>query len=68
MVPTFEGRLDNFRRSDRNTKYYYAVTKIRRAKVSIYALTNDEGLDDGKVQDIVFNYFGKLFNSENTTP
>lgn len=55
---------------DRNTKYYHAATKVRRAMKTIHALMNDNGeleTDAGRVQDLVYNYFSRIFKMEDNT-
>lgn len=52
---------------DRNTKYYHAATRVRRATRKIQALLNDNGeleTDEEIIQKRVFHYFENIFKKD----
>lgn len=55
---------------DRNTKFYHAATRVRRATGNIHALLNDDGgldTEEEIIQNRVFTYFDSMFKGEEAT-
>lgn len=62
-----KSRLNWLRSGDRNTKFFHAVTKNRRAQNRIKSLVDDEGNEwfvDGDLGRVAEKYFKSLFSSE----
>lgn len=55
---------------DKNTNYYHAATRVRRATNKIHALRNDNGVletDERHVKEQVLNFFKDIFKEEGGT-
>ena len=53
---------------DRNTGYFHASTKARRARNRITTIEDHEGLpvyENGKIAEVISNYFSNIFTSSN---
>lgn len=56
---------------DRNTKFYHAITRVRKATSRIRGLKNDQGIwesDDDNLKNLVLNHFNNVYKKDQDAP